>query len=66
MHTPKPLTPGDDDLERDIDLAIEACGGDARAAVRALLIANAFLESELSKAQARASAGYVRMRRNAH
>lgn len=53
---------GADELERDTDLAIEACGGDARAAVRALLIANAFLESELTKAQARTSVGYARRR----
>lgn len=54
--------PHSDDLERDTDLAIEACGGDARAAVRALLIANAFLESELTKAQTKTSVGYVRRR----
>jgi hypothetical protein len=49
-----------DDLERDTDLAIEACGGDARAAVCALLIANAFLESELVRAKSKTSAGYAR------
>lgn len=51
---------GDDDLERDIDMAIEACGGDMRATVRALLLANAFLEFELAKALAKTSSGYVR------
>ena len=49
-----------DDLERDTDLAIEACGGDARAAVRALLLANAFLESELAQVMRTASTGYAR------
>ena len=38
-----------DDLESDTDAAIAACGGDARATVRALLIANAFLEAELAR-----------------
>lgn len=49
-----------DDLERDTDLAIAACGGDARATVRALLIANAFLEIELARAVAATSKGYAR------
>lgn len=51
---------GEDDLERDTDTAISACGGDMRATVRALLIANAFLESELTKALAKTSTGYAR------
>jgi len=52
-----------DDLERDTDTAIKACGGDARTAVRALLLANAFLESELARAFAKTSAGYARRSR---
>lgn len=55
---------GEDELERDIDTAIEACGGDMRATVRALLLANAFLESELTRATAKASAGYTRKGQN--
>jgi hypothetical protein len=51
---------GDGDLERDIDTAIAACGGDLRATVRALLLANAFLEFELAKALAKTSSGYAR------
>jgi hypothetical protein len=51
---------GEGDLERDIDTAIEACGGDLRATVRALLLANAFLEFELAKALAKTSSGYAR------
>lgn len=31
-----------DDIEQDVDAAIAACGGDLRATIRALLIANAF------------------------
>ncbi|HAQ83350.1 MAG TPA: hypothetical protein DEH75_23035 [Bradyrhizobium sp.] len=39
------------------DHATAACGGDAREAVKALLIANEFLESEMAE---RVSQGYVR------
>ena len=49
-----------DDLERGTEMAIEACGGDARAAVRALLLANAFLEFELALAMRTISSGYAR------
>jgi hypothetical protein len=55
------LAPEDaNSLERDVDLAIAACGGDARSALRALLIANAFLEAELARATAATSKGYAR------
>jgi hypothetical protein len=40
-------------LEAAADQAIAACGGDAREAVKALLVANEFLESQISE-------GYVR------
>lgn len=40
-------------LEATADQAIAACGGDAREAVKALLIANEFLEAQISQ-------GYVR------
>lgn len=44
-------------LEAAADQAIAACGGDAREAVKALLIANEFLEREM---EVRVSRGYVR------
>ncbi|MGY4325685.1 Cdc6-like AAA superfamily ATPase [Bradyrhizobium sp. LB7.2] len=44
-------------LETAADQAIAACGGDAREAVKALLIANEFLEREMEE---RVSRGYVR------
>ncbi|MCA1401937.1 hypothetical protein ACVSQB_17370 [Bradyrhizobium elkanii] len=44
-------------LETAADQAIAACGGDAREAVKALLIANEFLEREM---EARVSRGYIR------
>ncbi|SDK19630.1 hypothetical protein SAMN05216338_11112 [Bradyrhizobium sp. Rc2d] len=36
---------GADDLEAAADHAIAACGGDAREAVKALIVANDFLEA---------------------
>lgn len=44
-------------LEAAADQAIEACGGDAREAVKALLIANEYLENEL---ETQVSRGYIR------
>jgi hypothetical protein len=35
------------DLDAGVEAAIAACDGDARAAVRALLVASSFLEAEL-------------------
>ena len=44
------------------DEAIAACGGDTRATIKALLIANEFLEQALDQAQMAISAGYRRGR----
>jgi hypothetical protein len=49
-----------DQLEAAADQAIAACGGDAREAVKALIIANAYLETDLEKLKAAASMGYAR------
>lgn len=46
-----------DQLDAAADQAIAACGGDAREAVKALIVANEFLENEL---EAQASHGYMR------
>ncbi|TIV13261.1 MAG: hypothetical protein E5V95_34555 [Mesorhizobium sp.] len=45
MHAEK-LSDQDDDLERDVDAVIVSCDGDARAAVRALIVQVAYLERE--------------------
>ena len=45
-----------------VNEAIEACDGDLRATVRALIMANAFLEEELSRTRQMLSRGYVRGR----
>jgi hypothetical protein len=51
-----------DQLEAAADEAIAACGGDAREAVKALVVANHFLETELEKLRASVSMGYARGR----
>jgi hypothetical protein len=51
-----------DQLEVAADQAVAACGGDAREAVKALIVANQFLETDLEKLQAAVSMGYARGR----
>jgi hypothetical protein len=48
-----------DDLETAADQAIAACGGDA---VKALIVANDFLETQLDGLRRRVSTGYARGR----
>jgi hypothetical protein len=61
----QPLPNSDaDQLEAAADEAIMACGGDARAAVEALIITNRLLEVELEKLRARVSTGYARLPRD--
>jgi hypothetical protein len=52
----------EDDLETAIDQAIAACDGDLRATIRALVIANDFLESEVSELMKAVSHAYTRGR----
>jgi hypothetical protein len=47
-------------LEAATDQAIAACGGDAREAVKALIVANEFLEAEVMQLKASVSSGYAR------
>ena len=47
-------------MPEEVDEVIEACGGDCRAAVRTLLIANDFLAAELERVQAQLSKGFFR------
>jgi hypothetical protein len=49
-------------LEAAAEEAISACDGDARAAVRALLVANRHLEAEVDRLAASLSRGFVRGR----
>jgi hypothetical protein len=49
-----------DRLEAAADQAIAACGGDARDAVKALDVANEYLEAEVRELRAAVSIGYAR------
>jgi hypothetical protein len=58
---PEPQPQSDaDQLDSAGDQAIEACGGDVRNALKALIVANDYLELELSVLQAAVSSGYSR------
>jgi hypothetical protein len=49
-------------LELATDQAIAACGGNAREAVKALIVANEFLESEVCELMQAVSHAYARGR----
>jgi hypothetical protein len=51
-----------DSYEHAVDEAIAACGGDVRATLKALLIANEFLEHQLELMSVQVSNGYARGR----
>jgi hypothetical protein len=59
---PKPIADDDDGLEADVDDAINACGGDLRATIRALIVANDFLETEVGELMKAVSHAYARGR----
>ena len=48
--------------EVEVDDAIATCGGDVRAALRATLIANAYLEAEIERLTEAVSSGFARGR----
>jgi len=56
---PQSLTSEPDRLEVATDHAIAACGRDARDAVKALIVANEFLEAQVGELQAAVSHGYA-------
>jgi stage V sporulation protein SpoVS len=55
-----------DQLEVAADEAIAACGGDVRGAVKALIVANGYLEAEVRELRAAVSHAYVRGRFKAY
>jgi hypothetical protein len=59
---PQPNTQDADELEVAIDQAIDACDGDMRATIRALIVANNYLESEVKELMKAVSHAYVRGR----
>jgi hypothetical protein len=58
----KPDPADDGELEAAVDSAIAACGGDLRATIRALIVANDFLESEVGELMKAVSHAYARGR----
>ena len=49
-------------LEAEVDEAIATCEGDVRAALRATLVANAYLETEVERLTEAISTGFARGR----
>ena len=46
---PQPNTQDADGLEAAVELAVAACGGDMRSTIRALIVANDYLETEVGE-----------------
>jgi hypothetical protein len=59
---PMPGPTDDAELEAAVEQAIAACGGDLRATVRALIVANNYLENEVAELMKAVSHAYVRGR----
>jgi hypothetical protein len=59
---PQPNARDADELEIAIEQAIAACGGDLRATIRALIVANNYLESEVGELMKAVSHAFVRGR----
>jgi hypothetical protein len=63
MSTDPQARAGDpSELEVAVDQAISACGGDLRATVRALIVANEYLENEVTELMKAVSHAYTRGR----
>jgi hypothetical protein len=58
--------PEPDRLEVAIEQAIAACGGDVRETIKALIVANEFLESEVTELMKAVSHAYARGRFHAY
>jgi hypothetical protein len=59
---PQPDSHGDAELEAAVEQAIAACGGDMRATIRALIVANNYLEDEVAELMKAVSHAYTRGR----
>ena len=58
----QPQTEEGDGLEAAVDQAIAACRGDMRSTIRALIVANEYLESEVGELVKAVSHAYARGR----
>jgi hypothetical protein len=59
---PQPNTQDADGLETAVEQAIAACGGDMRSTIRALIVANDYLETEVGELMKAVSHAYARGR----
>ena len=59
---PQPDPTDDAALEQAVEQAIAACGGDLRATIRALIVANDYLENEVAELMKAVSHAYARGR----
>jgi len=59
---PQPDHADDTGLEAAVEQAIAACGGDLRATIRALIVANDYLENEVAELMKAVSHAYARGR----
>jgi len=59
---PQPDPSHDAGLEAAVEQAITACGGDLRATIRALIVANDYLENEVAELMKAVSHAYARGR----
>jgi hypothetical protein len=59
---PRQTTEDQDGLEQAVEQAVAACGGDLRATIRALIVANNYLEGEVGELMKAVSQAYVRGR----
>ena len=62
----QPRSEENDELETAVDQAISACGGDLKATIRALIVANEYLETEVGELMKAVSRAYARGRFNAY
>jgi hypothetical protein len=65
VNAPKHATEADcstPELEAEVDEATRMCGGDVRAALRATLVANAYLDAEVERLTEAVSTGFARGR----
>ncbi|MET0677419.1 MAG: hypothetical protein ABW175_16610 [Bradyrhizobium sp.] len=62
----QPKPEASDELETAVDQAISACDGDLRAAIRALIVANDYLECEVAELMKAVSHAYTRGRFNSY
>lgn len=60
MPEPAREQPRVDDIDAAVEEAIALCGGDPRAAIKALIVSNEFLERELALCRVAMSSGFSR------